>query len=253
MTLLFALFVVLFASSYHDNQVVRRLSRAIHSGFQQLGAFSGAPGNSTVSYPDLAPHTSVDTAPTQSIDPKLDSAPANSDVDVVELRKQLQAAIGTELRDNEVVLRTTPEGFVISLRELGFFNSGQAVLEPGAAGKIEKIARILSQQKLELRVEGHSDDQPIKTDQFHSNWELSTARAMSVLLLLVNEAGFDPSKISVVGCGQYRPIADNATPEGRKMNRRVDLVVVGTAVPPAQTSVPRENSGREQTAPDLKR
>jgi chemotaxis protein MotB len=142
---------------------------------------------------------------------------------------------------------------VISLRELGFFNSGQAVLEPGAAGKIEKIARILSQQKLELRVEGHSDDQPIKTDQFHSNWELSTARAMSVLLLLVNEAGFDPSKISVVGCGQYRPIADNATPEGRKMNRRVDLVVVGTAVPPAQTSVPRENSGREQTAPDLKR
>jgi len=239
MTLLFALFVVLFASSYHDNQAIKKLSRAIQSGFQQLGAFSGAPGSSTVSYPDIAPRTLAETASNRPMDPNRDSAPANSDVDVVELRKQLQSAIGTELRDNEVVMRMTPEGFVISLRELGFFNSGQAVLLPGAAGKIEKISRILSQQRLELRVEGHSDDQPINTAQFRSNWELSTARAMTVLLLLVDNAGFDPSKISVVGRGQYRPVADNATPEGRKMNRRVDLVVVGSAVPPAQISVPR--------------
>jgi chemotaxis protein MotB len=113
------------------------------------------------------------------------------------------------------------------LKELGFFNSGQAVLLPGAAGKIKRIANVLGGHGLEIRVEGHSDDQP-------SNWELSTARAMAVLLYLVNDAGFDPSKISASGYGQYRSVADNSTPEGRRMNRRVDLVVVAakTTQPP---------------------
>jgi chemotaxis protein MotB len=115
---------------------------------------------------------------------------------------------------------------VISLKELGFFDSGQAALLPGAASKIERIAKVVSRPGLELRVEGHSDDQPIHNSQFRSNWELSAARAMAVLLLLVNDAGYDPRKISASGYGQYRPVADNLTPEGRRMNRRVDLVVV---------------------------
>jgi chemotaxis protein MotB len=84
---------------------------------------------------------------------------------------------------------------------------------------------------LDLRIEGHSDDQPIHTAEFRSNWELSTARATAVLLLLINDSGVDPRKISVAGYGQFRPLADNATPEGRRMNRRVDLVVVATTVP----------------------
>jgi chemotaxis protein MotB len=150
---------------------------------------------------------------------------------MVQLRQQLEAAIGQELRNHEVVIRVTPEGFVISLNELGFFNSGQAVLLPGAAIKIQRIAKVLSQHKLDLRIDGHSDDQPIHTAQFHSNWELSTARAMAVMVLLVDDSGFDPAKISVTGYGQYRPVADNATPEGRRLNRRVDLVVVATMPP----------------------
>jgi len=84
---------------------------------------------------------------------------------------------------------------------------------------------------LDLRVEGHSDDQPIHNGQFRSNWDLSTARAMAVMTLLVNDAGFDPKKISIAAYGQYRPIADNATPEGRRQNRRVDLVVVSATHP----------------------
>jgi chemotaxis protein MotB len=125
----------------------------------------------------------------------------------------------------------TPEGFVISLKELGFFNSGHAELLPGAAEKIQRIAKVLSLHKLELRVEGHSDNQPIHNAQFRSNWELSTARAMTVLTLLVDQSAFDPKKISVAGFGEFRPVADDATPEGRRKNRRVDLVVLGT-VPP---------------------
>ena len=95
--------------------------------------------------------------------------------------------MGKELKNHEIVIQVTPEGFVISLKELGFFNSGQATLLPGAAEKLKRIAKVLA-ARAGVRVEGHSDNQPIHNDQFGSNWELSTARAMSVLLLLVNDA-----------------------------------------------------------------
>ncbi len=78
-------------------------------------------------------------------------------------------------------------------------------------------------------MEGHSDDQPIHNAVFASNWELSAARAMTVLLLLVNETHYDPTRISVAGYGPYRPVADNGTLEGRQKNRRVDLVVLDPA------------------------
>ncbi|MGD0891320.1 MAG: flagellar motor protein MotB [Terracidiphilus sp.] len=149
-------------------------------------------------------------------------------VDIGELQRQLELAIGKEIRNHEVIMRVTPEGFVISLKDMGFFNSGEARLLPGAADKIERIAKVLSQHGLELRVEGHSDDQPIHTPEFRSNWELSTARAMAVLMMLIDDSGIDPKKVSVAGYGQFRPIADNATSDGRQMNRRVDLVVVAT-------------------------
>jgi chemotaxis protein MotB len=205
-TLLFAFFVVLFASAYRDSQAVRRVSNAIHKGFQEMGPFAEAqPGQPA-------------TGPA-----------AISMVNIAELRRQLEAAIGPEIRNHEVELRVTPEGFVISLREMGFFASGRADLLPGAAAKIQRIGTVLLQHGLEIRVEGHSDNQPIHNSAFHSNWELSTARAITVLLLLVDQTKLDPSRISVAGYAQYRPVASNATPEGRRMNRRVDLVVVGAA------------------------
>jgi chemotaxis protein MotB len=225
-TLLFAFFVVLFASSYRDSQTIKKLSQAIHIGFQQMGGFSGGASVTGSAYPELPPDPSTYTPKPPYT--SADSASATPAIDIVRLQQQLEAAIGQELRSHEVVMRVTPEGFVISLNELGFFNSGQAVLLPGAAAKIQRIAKVLSQQGLDLRVEGHSDDQPIHTTQFRSNWELSTARAMAVMMLLVDDSGFDPKKISVAGYGQYRPIANNATPDGRRANRRVDLVVVAT-------------------------
>ncbi len=231
MTLLFALFVVLFATSYRDNQAIRKLSRAIHVGFQKLGAFDGDPNISGTIDPTIAPDTFLDKVPAPQSNPARDLASNATGIDIAELRRQLQAAIGQEIRDHEVEMRVTPEGFVVSLKDLGFFNSGEAVLRDGADAKIERIAKVLSQHRMDIRIEGHSDDQPIHTDQFRSNWELSTARAMAVLMLLVNDSGIDPKRVSVAGYGQYRPIADNATAEGRRMNRRVDLVVVATAVP----------------------
>jgi chemotaxis protein MotB len=233
-TLLFAFFVVLFASSYRDSQTIKKLSQSIHVGFQQLGAFSGGADVTGAAYPNVPPDPS--TYSPQVTHPAPSNASAPPSIDIVQLRKQLEAAIGQELRNREVTMRVTPEGFVISLNELGFFNSGQAVLLPGAATKIQRIAKVLALHGLDLRVEGHSDDQPIHTEQFHSNWELSTARAMAVMVLLVDDSGFNPAKISVAGYGQYRPVADNATADGRRLNRRVDLVIVATTPqqPPTQ-------------------
>ena len=238
-TVLFAFFVVLFACSYRDNQQIRKLSQAIHIGFQELGAFSGGQSTFGVAYRDLKLNGVQGPIPIQPppvpMEPCVrkpqDNQSEASGVDIGELQKQLEASIGKEIRNHEVIMRITPEGFVISLKDLGFFNSGQAVLLPGAADKIERIAKVLSQHGLELRVEGHSDNQPIHTPEFRSNWELSTARAMAVLMLLINNSGLDPNKVSVAGYGQFRPIADNATAEGRQMNRRVDLVVVAETVP----------------------
>ncbi|MGB6745980.1 MAG: OmpA family protein [Terracidiphilus sp.] len=231
-TLLFAFFVVLFASAYRDKHAIIRVSQAVHNGFQALGAFPGGGKENAIAYSGLPVEAPLAPPPGMNKKDGAGPRPALPAVDLLELRRQLQAVMGDELKNHEIEMSLTPEGFVISLKELGFFNSGQATLLPGAAEKIKRIAAILQKHGLELRVEGHSDNKPIHNAQFRSNWELSTARAMNVLLLLVDGAGYDPGKVSLAGYGQYRPIADDATPEGRRMNRRVDLVVLGVTPPP---------------------
>jgi len=129
-------------------------------------------------------------------------------------------------------MRMTPEGFVISLHELGFFDSGEAKLLPGAAEKIKRIAAVLMQYGLDMRVEGHSDNVPIHNAAFSSNWDLSTARAMAVAMMLMNESGVDPKRISIAGYAQYHPTVSNDTTEGRRANRRVDIVIVSVYNPP---------------------
>lgn len=229
MTLLFAFFVVLFAATYRDNQAIRKLSRAIHNGFQTMGAFTTDESGNGGAYSTATLKADDNSSRVQNDHNEINPASAGSVADMLALRRQLEAVMGKELESHEVVLQITPEGFVISLKELGFFDSGQAQLLPGAGEKISRIAKVLERPGVEIRVEGHSDNQPIHNAQFRSNWELSTARAMTVLEILVND-GFDPRKLSASGYGEYRPVADNLSPEGRRMNRRVDLVVVQSRV-----------------------
>ena len=217
MTLLFALFVVLFATSHHSQDALGRLSGAIHSGFS--GRESVAPEPSRRG-PGIAARPAV-ASRQQRAASLPDTLP---DFDL--LARQLRAVLGDSIARHEVSLQQTPEGLVISFEELGFFHSGEANLLPGQASKMEQAGSILQQHNLVVRVEGHSDDQPIHNAVFASNWELSAARAMTVLLLLVDQTHYDPTRISMAGYGPYRPVADNATAEGRQKNRRVDMVVV---------------------------
>jgi chemotaxis protein MotB len=218
MTLLFALFVVLFASSYHDKQSIQRVSSAVKSGFQELGSFSSPADTLNLNNPKI--NSLVNAVSISGPKPPIDG------LDIIELRGKLGNAIGLEISHQEITLRITPEGFVISLRELGFFASGQAKLLPGAADKIKRIAAVLMQYGLEMRVEGHSDNVPIHNAEFASNWELSTARATAVATMLLKEERFDPRRLSIAGFAEYHPAESNDTQEGRRANRRVDIVIV---------------------------
>jgi len=217
-TLLLAVFIVLFAFSRgHRQPTIQTMSAGIHSGFQKLEL---SPSRSEA---DTTPHVASSAAPSESV-----AVPAS--FDAAALKTQLEGVLGNAIDRNEIVMQRSPQGLTISLRDFGFFKSGDARLLPGAADQIKRTAKVLIEHGLEVRVEGHSDDQPIHTSAFRSNWELSTARATAVLSLLVDEAGFPPDRISVAGYGSYRPVAENATPEGRRMNRRVDLVVIAPKI-----------------------
>ncbi len=231
-TLLFAFFVVLYASSQADKKKAAEVSASIKGAFQQLGVFTGSatdgvgiPGSPGIPRPDLmdAPVRLIKVASASDKNP----GGNGFGVDVDELRKQLESALGDEIRQHEVQMRVTPEGLVVSLREVGFFNSGQAELLDNGHATLTRIATVLGGRGFEIRVEGHTDNVPVHNSKFKSNWDLSTARATTVVSLLIERHKFDPVLISAAGYSKYRPLADNNSAEGRAANRRIDLVVVG--------------------------
>ena len=233
-TLLFAFFVVLYASSQADSKKAAQVAAAIKGAFQQLGVFAGsAPGDIGVPGTPGPVHPELTDAPLHIIkiagNSDKDKGTIGFGVNVEELRQELESALGAEIQKHEVQMRVTPEGLVVSLREVGFFNSGEAELLQDGQVTLTRIAGILGGRGFEIRVEGHTDNVPIHTARFKSNWELSTARATQVVQLLIEEHGFDPMLISAAGFSEYRPVAGNDTVQGRAANRRVDLVVVGRA------------------------
>jgi chemotaxis protein MotB len=102
-------------------------------------------------------------------------------------------------------------------------------MPPKALAVVDRIAATLKPLSYGIRVEGHTDNTPIHTAQFPSNWELSTSRATFLLQYLISTAQIPAPRLSAVGYGEFRPVAPNTTPEGRAANRRVDLVVIGDA------------------------
>lgn len=240
-TLLFAFFVVLYATSRGDNKKVVQMSAAIHGAFQELGAFPVSAQPSVLHLvaapaeqvrPNLAPEQSAVTPANSNADSNNHEGDAGGDgVDVERLKRELEEALGDQIKRHEIEMHVTPEGLVVSLHEVGFFDSGTSELLKDGQAPLGRIAHILNAKGFQIRVEGHTDNVPIHTTHFKSNWELSTARATEVVALLVERYGFDPMQVSAAGYSQYRPIASNETEEARKINRRVDLVVVSRAGP----------------------
>lgn len=141
--------------------------------------------------------------------------------------KKLGAAV-------QVVTNSEGDRLVIRLSDALMFEPGSADLSDGAKGLMDQVAPILIEAGKPVRIEGHTDNIPIQRGAFPSNWHLSTARATSVLVYLVNEKRLPPELLSPGGYGEYRPIADNNTPEGRAKNRRVEFIILETQEDKAQ-------------------
>ena len=123
-----------------------------------------------------------------------------------------------------MTMRITPDGLVISLHEAGFFPSGSAEVRAASIPMLSILATTLPAGP--LRIEGHTDNVPIHTAQFASNWELSTARSTAITRLLLERGPINPANLSAAGYAEFHPVASNATEDGRTQNRRVDIILL---------------------------
>lgn len=139
---------------------------------------------------------------------------------------ELEVALARAAAGTAVAVRLDTRGVVVSLPETGAFAVGQADLSQGARRVIRDLADVLAAEPGDIRVEGHTDDVPIATSRFASNWELSAARATEVIRFLIAQGAIAPSRLSAAGYGEFRPLAANASPESRARNRRVDIVIL---------------------------
>jgi chemotaxis protein MotB len=229
-TLLFAFFVVMFAASREDKGKIGKLARAIQSAFSELGIFTVAAAR-TPSMTAGPPGDAFPSAPAL-----VESAGMGN---LFKLQKELAQAMAAEIERGEIGVRMGREGLVVSLREVGFFDSGSAEVKLKSEPSIARIAKVLEGERNYVRIEGHTDNVPIHNERFASNWELSTARATEMTKLFITRYGFPPERLSAAGFGEFHPVAPNETEKGRALNRRVDIVILA---PPAAV-LPKPQSG----------
>ncbi len=228
-TLLFAVFVVLYAMGQSDKKKVEEVMQSIQASFGMANAGATAPKINVI------PSQSMTVIPSLKPDVKISpmgstrSGQAKSraeEKDFRQIKVAIEAYLVKQGAQSKVTLEISRRGLIVSLKEAGFFASGQAEIKPDAYEIINTIAEVVTQYNNPLRLEGHTDNIPISTAQFPSNWELSTARATRALKYLLKNFEVEAGKISATGYAEFRPLGDNATPEGRAKNRRVDLVML---------------------------
>jgi chemotaxis protein MotB len=231
-TLLFAFFVVLYASSRADQQKQSQIAHSIQSAFQVLGLF---PSTSSARNPAIDPQAALPPV-NMVVDDDLSISPAVQQ-DLQHLQAQLASLLSQQVAERVVSLKLGRDGLVVSLREAGFYDSGAALPHPQSKAALDRIASTIAATPYDIRIEGHTDNVPIHTAQFASNWELSTARATELARIFILDHQFAPARLSAAGYAEYHPVATNDTAEGRAQNRRVDIIVLPRiSVVPAQHS-----------------
>jgi len=171
------------------------------------------------------------------------------------LADQVEEAMAALIGEDLVTVTRKPLWVEVEIKTDILFPSGSASIQPEAVLILDSIAAILKPLANPIRVEGHTDNRPIRTLQFPSNWELSGARA-SCIVRLFEERGIAPERMSVAGQGEYQPVADNATAEGRNRNRRVTLVILDAtggdsrqSATPAPATAPATTAATQEAAP----
>jgi chemotaxis protein MotB len=239
-TLLLAFFVVMYALSSVNEGKYRVLSDSLYAAFRgtprtlqpvQVGERQVGPGaDSRTGIPQQhAPEGRAGSAVATSVKlapelPKLASVHA-VDATLAPIAAQLENALADLVRKQQVSVRRSDLWIEVELRSDILFPSGSAQLAGGAVSVIEELARVLGPLPNAVRVEGHTDNVPIRNASFYSNWELSAARAGSVVRVL-SANGVAPNRLAVVGFGEQHPAQSNDTAQGRNANRRVVIVIM---------------------------
>ena len=213
-TLLFAFFVVMYSISSINEGKYKILSDSLTGVFNQ-------PDRAIKPIPvgELRPRT-IEPAPTQ-VD---DESPQSSSDSLVSIASSIREAFGELIQSEQLRVSGNELWIEIELSSSLLFTSGDAIPNGAAFDIIEKVAKILAPYENPIHVEGFTDNLPIQTAQYPTNWELSTARAATIVRMLTLD-GVSPGRLAAVGYGEFQPVADNATAEGRGRNRRVVLVI----------------------------
>jgi len=247
-TLLFAFFVVMFASSQADKGRAKEVSEAVRKALEEgrmpsrIAAILGGAAD------DTGRGNAMMNGPGGRKVPKPPPAPVNKEVRVVELQASLEmltSELEKEIKQGKIKLNMEPRGLVVSLRAAAFFPSGEDTITPDMYPTIEKLADVISKLPNPLRLEGHTDSRPIYTARFHSNWELSAARSIAMLDVLNERYGIPRERMAIVGYADTVAIESNDTEEGRAKNRRVDIVILNE---PALRSEPAALTNAKQPA-----
>jgi chemotaxis protein MotB len=227
-TLLFAFFVVMFASTQSDKLKTKAVSDSVKDALEH-GQFSNTlsivlgRGKHENSKP---PVNSQQVKESDNLPPQTVPPPRPPPADLAKSLTTLQQGLDGDLKAGKIGLKLEGRGLVISLREATFFASGDDAVAPGSEAILAKIAAEIQRLGNPVRLEGHTDSRPIHNSRFRSNWELSVARSIAMLELFRQKFGVAAERLSVAGYAENAPVDSNDTNEGRARNRRVDLVIL---------------------------
>ena len=234
LTLLLALFIVLYASSSVDAQKFKELSQV----FNEI--FTG--GTGMMEYPSpVAPQQSSDQVEKQaaSLNQKEDKekelskeeldkqAFLKDQEELKEIQKKINEYIKTNNLEVQFITKLTDEGLLLTIRDNFLFDSGSATVQGSdlsVAGELSDL--LVMNPPRNIIISGHTDNVPIRNAEFESNWELSVMRAVNFMKIILDNPELDPQWFSAKGFGEFEPIADNGTAEGRGQNRRVEVLIL---------------------------
>ncbi len=225
-TLLFAFFVVMFASSRSDKGkatlVAESVRRALDEG-HVAAAISGILGGSPR-------HNGKGNAEAAKLAISVnESTKEGSLAELLPSLNVLSTELKREIEEGQMDVQLKPRGLVITLRQAAFFPSGEDTIDPKTFGSLDKVAAAIKKLPNPVRLEGHTDAQPIHNVRFRNNWDLSTARAIAMLELFTKQFGVPEGRLAVAGYADTIPVESNDTEEGRRHNRRVEIVVLNQA------------------------
>ncbi len=236
-TLLFAFFVVMYASSQTDKAKAQQISDSVKEALEKGGVAAAVHEILGGTVDERGKGNAQMKGPGGS-EPKV----VHQDDVIAELLPSLHyltQALDQEIKDGKIEIHLEPRGLVVSLRQAAFFPSGTDTVAPATFDSIEKIAHTIRKLPNSVRLEGHTDSIPIHTARFRSNWELSAARSIAMLELLATRYDIPRSRMAIAGYADTIPADSNDTEQGRAHNRRVDVVILNQQVIMKEPQAPK--------------